>query len=213
MVGNVLVTGPATEPVSAAEMLTHLRLNEGDAADSELNGYVAAARTTFEEATGLALINQTWRYALDRIPRSGEEPWWDGVREGSINELVSPARWIELPRAPLVSVTSFTTYNEADVAAVFTGFYTDTSARPGRVALRSGSVWPSATRGINGVEIVYVAGFGADASNVPADIKQAIKIIAANFFENREVQDFDQATAEVPLSARSIIKKRKLARL
>ncbi len=210
--GNVLITPPSVEPVSLTEAKDQLRISHGDE-DTLITGYIEAARTVIEEHTGLALINQTWRLSLDRIPSEGEEPWWNGVREGALSELTSPVRFIELPRAPLISVTSFMSYDEADNSQAFTGFYTDTSSRPGRVSLRSGGVWPSPTRGVNGIEITYVAGFGNAASSVPADIKIAIRQLVAHYYENREVQDFDPATAEVPLGVRSVMKRRKIAKL
>src|SRR5690606_27665590 len=61
---------PAAEPVTLAELKAHLRL-EHDSEDALLNGLNRAAREDLERTTGLALIDQNWRLALDKWPRDG----------------------------------------------------------------------------------------------------------------------------------------------
>jgi len=186
--GSVLVTAPATEPVTASELRTHLRTDSTELPDAEANSLIAEARSHIENETGLAFISQTWRLAIDRWPAGGEA-WWDGVREMSITELyrsnslqsVTPPRW------PLVSITSITTYDEASTPTSVTTanvFDVDTYRTPGRLTLKRGQTWPVALRASNAVEIVYVAGY-ANAAAVPATMKCAVKQLAAFFYSNR----------------------------
>src|SRR6185436_11847363 len=70
-----------------------------------------------------------------------------------------------------------------------------------------------ATCGVNGIEIVYTAGFGPAANNVPADLRIAISQIASHWYENREIMTFDIAARDVPQSAERIIKSRKVLKV
>lgn len=209
---NVLVTGPSVEPVTTDEAKDFLRITTDDD-NTIIDTLITAARTFFEEKTQLALINQTWKLTFDRIPNDGSnEPWWDGVQQGSISVLNKPCRYIELPKTPLSSVTSFTAYDASDTGTDFTDFLTDTGRMPGRVALRSGSTWPTATRGVANYEIVYVAGYGAAASSLPVDIKIAIRQIIAHWYENRELVNTTGGVS-VPMGVQNIINTRRIRNL
>jgi len=195
--GSVLVTAPATEPVTASELRIHLRTDSTELPDAEANSLLAEARSHIENQTGFAFISQTWRLAIDRWPAGGEA-WWDGVREMSITELyrsnslqsVTPPRW------PLASITSITTYDEASNSTSVTTanvFDVDTYRTPGRLTLKRGQTWPVALRASNAIEIVYVAGY-ANAAAVPAMMKRAVKQLAAFLYSNRG-DDCDPADA------------------
>ena len=68
---TLLRTGePAAEPVTVAEVKSHLRLQHASE-DDLIAGLIRAAREEVERATGMALIDQTWRLVLDRWPRGG----------------------------------------------------------------------------------------------------------------------------------------------
>lgn len=186
--GSVLVTGPAIEPVTLSEIKRHMRVDDG-AEDQYIFDAIAEARQEIEDQSGLALITQSWRLTLDHWPRQREE-WWDGVRQSSITELYGPQSYASLilPRYPLQSITSVTVYDEAsnsESVVVADVFDVDTYQRPGRMRLKSGATWPIALRPTNAIEIVYVAGFGAAGSTVPAPIKRAIRNMATYLYEHR----------------------------
>lgn len=186
--GSVIVTGPASEPVTASELRTHLRADATELPDGEANALITEARAEIENTTGIAFLTQTWRLALDRWPAGGEQ-WWDGVREGSILELYgsNTLRSVDLLRWPLASITSVTTYDEASNATsvtVATVFDVDTYRTPGRMTLKRGATWPVALRSSNAIEIVYVAGY-TSAANVPAPMKRAVKQLAAFMYSHR----------------------------
>ena len=186
--GSVLVTAPATEPVTATELRTHLRMDATELPDAEANGLIAESRQMIEETTGLAFISQSWRLSIDRWP-GGAEAWWDGVRQMAISELYAPSYLtsVELPRWPLASVTSVTVYDEdsnSETVTVATTFDIDTYQIPGRMTLKRGSTWPIALRANNAIQIVYVAGY-TNAAAVPASMKRALKQLAAFLYTNR----------------------------
>ena len=184
--GSVLVTAPAAEPVSAAELRLHLREDAANFPDAAV--YVRDARQEIENITGLAFLPQTWRLALDRWPTGGEA-WWDGVRDGSISDLYGgdARRSIELPKWPLASITSVTVYDEASNATVVNVaslFDVDAYRRPGRMTLKRGQTWPVALRASNAIEIVYVAGYPSAAA-IPAPMQRAVKQLAGYLYAHR----------------------------
>ncbi len=63
-----LLTGPALEPVSLADVKAHLRVDHDDD-DALLTAAIVAARVHVESATRRVLIEQEWRIYLDRWPR------------------------------------------------------------------------------------------------------------------------------------------------
>lgn len=197
--GHAVVTGPASEPVTAASLRAYLVETLDALPDAEANALISEARNMIEEKTGLAFISQDWRMALDNWP-SGREPWWDGVRQGAISELRGQPGFVYLPRYPLSSIVSVTVYDEASNSAavdVSATFDVDTYQRPGRLALKSGAVWPVALRPTNGVEIVYRAGY-ANAAAVPPVLARAVKQLAAYLYTHKgDDCQIDEAMASV----------------
>lgn len=212
---NALVTAPTTEPVSFAELGAHLRLHTDTLAaeQSYLETLISAAREHVEQETRRALITQTWELSLDAHPRSpSDDDWWDGVREGPVT--VSVADRVELPIAPLQSVESINSYSDDDTETLMdSGYHVDTRATPGRVVLSSGGVWPSFTRTHSGIVIQYKSGYGDAATDVPAPLRQAIMIVAADWYENRESRVIGTISASAGNSLEVILEKYRVHRL
>lgn len=185
MRGLTLVTAPASEPVSLAEAKAHLRIDAADD-DSLITALITAAREAAEAHTRRALVTQSWRLSLDGFPAAAQ-PWWDGVRRTA--NVAADGSVIELPRPPLVSVTSVTVYDDDDSAtiAAASSYYVDSDREPGRVVLRSGGTWPVVGRVAGGVEVLFVAGYGA-ASAVPQAIRQGMLMLIGHLYEHREAE-------------------------
>ena len=155
-----LMTPPSEEPVSLAELKAHLRVEHGDE-DALISSLARAARRAVEARGGLALVAQGWRLWLDRPP------------EGAI----------ALPRSPVFSLDAVSTVDTAGaILAVDPALYDYEIGPRGRVVL-SGAIYPS--RAISGLRIDFTAGW-ADASSVPEELKLAVTMLAAHFYENRE---------------------------
>lgn len=176
------ITPPASEPLTLAEAKAHLRVSLTDD-DSLITTLIAAARLMAEEFTQRAFIAQGWRLWLDSFP-GDQTAWWDGVREGPDNLTVT--RFIPLPRPPLISITSVSSYSDADAATLFasSNYFVDTASAPGRLALRSGASWPVPGRQTNGISIDFMAGFGT-AADVPQALKAGMLAHIAQLYENR----------------------------
>jgi hypothetical protein len=188
--GNRLQTAPAVEPITLAELKTHLRIS-GSSEDDYLTSLISEARQEAEDQTGLAFITQVWLLSLDRWPGAREE-WWDGEREAHINVIYGGSRAahgsVTLPRYPLSLVNTINVYNDAGDATAVTiadVFSIDTQSLRGRLTIRSGATWPIALRDSNAIEINYTAGYGDTATDVPAPIKRALRNMAAYAYEHR----------------------------
>lgn len=212
--GLTLVTGPTVEPVSVRDMRTHLRLDDADTSeDSYIFQLIAEARETVERQINVALVSQSWKLTVDHWPGK-REPWWDGVRDGSINMLHTGYAWLVLPVFPLLSVDGVNVYNEAGTATAVTVssvFDIDKAQEPGRMALKSGQTWPVALRPTNAIEVTFTAGYGTAASDVPASFKTAIRQLVAYIYTHRG--DCDTASAMSASGAESIVGRYKVARL
>jgi uncharacterized phiE125 gp8 family phage protein len=188
--GNRLQTAPDNEPITLDELKTHLRIT-GSGEDTYLTGLIEEARQEIEDASGIAFITQEWLLTLDRWPAAREE-WWDGVREAHIDVLYGGNRQnyasVRLPRYPLQTVDTITTYSEDGTATSVTiadVFDVDTQSLRGRLTIKRGATWPIALQANNAIEIAYTAGYGDTATAVPAPLKRAVRLMAAFLYEHR----------------------------
>lgn len=169
---------PTEEPVELREAKIHMSMEEGETIEDEYieSIIIKAAREGVELITGRALLNQTWSYYLNE--------WPDG------NE-------IKLPRPPLIwtVANSYITYTDSDGTVhtfenagppVTYDYDVDTDSEPGRIVLKYGESWPSATlQPMNPIRIYYDCGW-KDPEDVPAMLKAAILLTASDMYENRE---------------------------
>jgi hypothetical protein len=189
---RVLVTPPAAEPVDVAELKDWVRVvTEAD--DELLAGCVIAARFHVEQITGRALITQTWDYFCDTFPYGGYYPLRFAFATPFFSTVPRlspgfPSGELALPWAPAQSVT-FVKYLDGTGATQTldpTLYQFDGNRIPGRILPAYGQVWPVTRLQPNAVQVRYVAGFGANPTDVPEPLRQAIKVLVAAMYENRE---------------------------
>lgn len=159
------------------------------AEDALISALVTAAREKVESYLGRKLITQTWDIFLDEFPDDD---------------------FIQIPWGNLASVTSLkykdTEGTESTWAA--SNYIVDTNRDPGRVCLTYGNVWPSGPfYPAIPIAIRFVCGYGAAGTSVPESIKTAIKILAAQWFENREpvVIGPGVQVSELPLGIKALL--------
>ena len=162
---------PTIEPVTLDEIRDHLRLSDS-ADEATALAYLLVAREAIEQQElSRALLTQTWKLRLEGWP-------WD-----------SPYRRIRLPRPLLQSVTSITyTDTSGTTQTLSASLYTvNAQAEPAIVVPAYGQSWPSprVQRGVAAVTIEYVAGW-TNRGLVPEAIRQAIKLLVGEMWENRE---------------------------
>jgi uncharacterized phiE125 gp8 family phage protein len=180
----LLLTPPALEPVSLADAKHFLRV-EHDNDDDVIAALTAAARVHVEAQTRRALIDQTWRLTRDVWPASGRLP-------------VLPV--------PLQEVTAIRVFDADGMPHLLDveTFAIDRVSAPAVLAFARGAP-PAPGKLTAGIEIDIVVGCGDEPDAVPAPLRQAIRILAAHWYENRGVIAASGEVAAMPQSVASLI--------
>lgn len=182
-------TAPAAEALPVAALREHLRLGTGfeiahdSAEDLALAGFLRAAIATIEARTGKVLLTRRFRMQLD--------DWRDRLGQ-------------TLPLAPVIAV---------DMIEIDDGMGTVTEVPPETwrllphgqrpMILPAGVILPHVPRpGM--VSVVFTAGFGERWDQVPADLAQAVVMLAARYYEDRGL---DAAKGAMPFGVSALIER------
>jgi hypothetical protein len=183
-----IVTPPTSEPVTLAEVKLWMRIDTNDE-DALILNLLKAARESAEKYLRRALITQTWNLSIDVPSSSLDLNLPDGVYDLPITALmgVLPSS-VELPYAPLQSITSVVTYDTSNASTTYSSanYFADTANS--RLALNNTASWPSNLRQSAAVVITYVCGYGT-AAQVPQAIKMAIMAHAQKMYDERTLCD------------------------
>jgi uncharacterized phiE125 gp8 family phage protein len=188
----VMTSPPAVEPVTVADAKAHMRIDT-DAEDVLIGSLILTSRLHIEAALSLAFITQTWKLTLDRWPIGRE---------------------IDLPMAPLRSVGGVRVKDALGNATTVSeqSYLVDLASRPPRL------VWNNSTPPLpglvaKGIEIDLTAGFGDDASSVPAPLKHAILMLTAHWYEHRDPREIGNDRARIPDAVSDLINPFRTIRL
>lgn len=193
----VLVTAPTVEPVSVDELREFVRVDARTEART-LGLVLTAARSYFERLTGLALLSQEWRMELDRTPCGRE---------------------IEIPRAPLLAITHIKYKAETTgtltvwSSAAYTLAGTGIARAFGRVWLNEDSDWPDLGSFPGALQVTFTAGFGTAADAVPSDLRLAVLLLAAHWYENRLPLNVGNIINPLPHSLDALIEMHRVANI
>ena len=169
-----LITAATVPVVTLAEAKLHLRVDITDD-DLLIQSLVEAATELVEQATGRALMPQTWELTLDAFPDRFEITRVPAVSVTSI-KYVDTAGVTQTLSAPLYVLDNTDDYGCAYVNPVYAG------------------VWPNTRQQSNAVALRYVAGW-PDAASVPDGIKAWIKLQIGAMYENRSAEGAVQTHA------------------
>lgn len=180
---------PTLQPVSLSIFKMHAEVYHDDQ-DILLSEYLDNAADYVEAYQNRCWRQSTWQAVYDSFP-------CDGV--------------FYLPRPPLASVTSITYLDLAgDSQTLSTSSYVvDIASEPGRVSLAYGELWPDTIEQNGCVTVTYVAGYSS-ASDVPSRVKQAIRIIAAHYYSQREPVVVGERISNAILSATDLMDQDRL---
>lgn len=171
----ILTTPPAEEPLGLADLKAFLKV-EGTEEDALIRAVAAAARAHLEAITGRVFVTQGWRILRDAWPAAGR---------------------LTLPLGPVASLDTVTVETEAGITGIPTGlFRLDGAALPPRLGWQPGSL-PAPAVPLAGIAIDVTAGFGAAAA-VPPPLVQAIRLLAAYWFEHRSLVTVGHEVAVMP---------------
>jgi uncharacterized phiE125 gp8 family phage protein len=190
--GLTLLSAPASEPVSIAEMRNYLKLETSED-DVLLAALISASREKAEVWTGRAFLSQQWKYTLDAFPCNGV---------------------IYLPYPPLISVDSV---KYIDVGGTLTAvsssvYEVDSNSTQARIKPVWNQFWQPTGYSLNAVQVTFTCGY-SPASLLPSSIKQAIKYMAANMYEQRLPVLSGTIAVEMPQSVIDLLMMNSCGRL
>lgn len=176
------------EPVTLTDMKKMLRLDTTDVSEDDLLlSYIAAAREYCENFQNRAYITQTWELTMDDFPR--------GV--------------IDIPKGNLQSINSVRYINAAGVQTTLTNnidYVFSTRGLLGRLGAGYGKAWPCfIPYPFDAVIVNFTCGYGNLPANVPEKIKQAIKLLVAHWFTNREAVLIGSVSKELEFSVSALL--------
>jgi uncharacterized phiE125 gp8 family phage protein len=172
---RILLDGPALEPLSLAEAKAHLRIDADDE-DALIGALIGAARVAVETEIRRALIAQSWRAFVDTWPADG----------------------VTLPVVPVLSLEAVRAFDMDDTP---TELDEETyEFDPADFSVTIDPV-PSAKR----YEIDFVAGYGEAAANVPAPLRQAMRLLITHWYENRAAVMLSDDPTATPLGYRELV--------
>ena len=160
--------------ITLDEAKNYLRVDSADD-NALITMWIEAAEDEVEKLTWRTLLTTTFELIYDEVGES-----------------------IEIVKSPLQEVTKIETIDDAGVKTeVSSSLYNvDTTGQRGRVMLKSGCVWPS-HRGFASFIITAKAGYGDNATDVPAALRTAVFIALAIIYENRGVIDENKIISSI----------------
>lgn len=163
------VSAPAAAQMPVRAFGAHLRLGSGfaddGAEDAVLELYLRSAMAAIEARIGRALLARMFSWSVSR--------WRE---EASQSLPIGPARSID--SITLIGADGVEEAVEPECWSLMRD-----SQRP-RLVGRFGRNLPRIPRG-GQAEIRFIAGFAESWDEVPADLRQAVFLLAAHFYENR----------------------------
>lgn len=178
----VLITPPAVEPVSLAEIKAQLSAQYDTLSDAIIMSRITTARQWAEEFCAKSFVTQTWELRLDEWPD-------DGV--------------INLRRGPVQSIVSVKYTDSAGVLQTMSS--ADYKLAGDRLIPVYGKPWPGARIEADSIQVRFVAGFGAAAANVPGPIKEAIAITTRHWMENQAAVDSGVRVTRIPYAVEHLL--------
>ncbi|MDB4240985.1 hypothetical protein N9801_01850 [Yoonia sp.] len=193
----MMLVEETTVPLSAlpvAQFKDHLRLGSGFSddgiQDGLLIGHLRASMATIEARTGKIMIEREFSWTLT--------VWRDAHRQ-------------PLPLSPVSAISAITVTDQTGVERVIDAdqWYLEPDLqRPSLMPV--GTFLPNIGQGAS-VKIGMLAGFGPEWDDLPADLAQAVLMLAAHFYEYRF--DIAQSAPPLPVGVLALIERYRTVRM
>lgn len=144
--------------ITLAEAKLHCRIDHSEE-DELIQWLIDSAISVVEDRTGRALVERETSLVIDEF---------------------TPV--IELPEAPVISVTAVSYTDENGLTVDFTDYWADLRRLKARLMPAHGSEWPKVPRRQGGISITYRVGY----ATVPKPLRQAALLLIGTFYEHRE---------------------------
>ena len=179
--GNRLITAtePSIEPVTLEELKMFARI-DSSYEDALLTGFITAARDQCEQYTGRSFIEKDITMIMD----------WIQTR-------------IDLPKLPIISITSLKCYYlDGTNDTIDPSLYEIQQGNYEAALVFLEDIIPCVSdKPSGGYVLIYKAGYGDSAADVPQLIKEAIKVTAMELYEGRS------AANDIPDKAKTLLQK------
>ncbi|MCU0828113.1 MAG: head-tail connector protein [Tabrizicola sp.] len=175
------------------EMKDHLRMGSGFADDGLQDGlieaYLRAAMAAIEGRIGKMLYERRFLWVLDC--------WRDAEQA--------------LPVSPVTGIVSLTLVDAAGGEVVVPGgaYRLIPDLHRPRLAGRGGALPTIPSEGV--VKVVFDAGFGAAWTDIPVDLRQAVLLLAGEYYEHRH--DDGAQAAGLPFGVVTLIERWRTVRI
>lgn len=180
-----LVTAPLRQPISIPECKDQMRIEHSDD-DITIKRLIrtAASFVDVTGALGKAMITQTW------------------------GEWIAPnPSVVYLSLGPVQSVSAIK-YYDADNALqtdTLSNYHVLGTSSKKLISPKSGFNWPTTFNRDDAIKIEYVIGYGDAPTDVPETIRQALFMLVAHYYENREPELIGTTSKTLPYGFEDLI--------
>lgn len=207
-----IVTPASLTPITLADAKGQLRVTHS-AEDAHIQNLIKAATNWAQTETRRFLLSTDVRLNMDRFPYGNQCAAWDEIEYrywnmdcGTHRRFIDRHAGILLPGGKVTAISKIEYIDPDGVTQTLTG---PTSTPAGTdyqedfdddeaawVFPPSNLFWPDvATDRLNAVSIFYTAGFGTNPEDVPDEIRHALRLRVSDYFNMRDSEALEKATA------------------
>ena len=177
-----LLTAPGSEPITLDEAKAYLRVDDSTE-DTLISALITAARRKFENDTLHYLLPQTWELYLNR------------------NEITTEP--ISINKSDITAISSVKYYDSSNTQQTLStsDYQTAIQGKPSSIQIIT---MPTIYDRLEAMVIRFTLGY-ANAGAVPEDIKLAIKLLLATWYENRQTVVTGTQVNDIPMTYQFIM--------
>ena len=189
MYRSLKVNTAAVNPLfTTAQAKEHLKVDVTED-DTIIDNLILAATQSCEIFTN--------QYFIDTVVTQYSDTW-DG--------------FYRLYKSPVSAITHVKYYDSDDSLQTLasSNYILDGTSKPARIGIAIDGELPNLSNRINAVEVKYTVGYGAESTDVPEGIRQAVLLTIGNWYENRQTVITGRTATELPLSSQYLLEQYKI---
>lgn len=189
-------TAATIKALTVADAKTHLNVTHNED-DSLISDYIDAATKVLQDRCGRCFVEETRKLVMN----------------GFDDKRYVHDRVIYLPRSPVSSVSSITYVNSSagtTSTLASTDYVVSAYDKPGRISEAYNATWPTPRCQPNNVTVTYLTGSSTTTASVPANIKQALRMLVAHWYRNRESALVGTVSTEISMGLDALLESERL---